>query len=370
MGRVALSEGLAADIGLALGTLELNVALSVEPGETVAVLGPNGAGKTTVLRALAGLLAIDRGAIRLDGAVLDDPAADRFVKPEDRPVAMVFQGYELFGHLRVVDNVAFGLRARGVGRTEARRRAREWLDRLGLADRADDRPGALSGGQGQRVALARALAVEPQLLLLDEPLAALDASTRRQVRRQLAGELGQLAPLRVVVAHDPLDVAALADRVVVLEHGRVSQAGRLDAFAARPRSRYVADLVGTNLLEGRVEAVGAGPAGPVTVALAGGGVMTGSSPEPQLNPGVSVFAVVHPRSVALHPRPPEGSPRNVWPATVSGIEMEGARVRVQLDGAPSLAAEVTPAAVAALALEPGGKVWAAVKASEVDVSAA
>ena len=243
---------LAARIELRLGTLDLQIELTVEPGEIVALLGPNGAGKSTVLRCLAGLEPIDDGRILLGGTAIDDPAANVFVEPEQRPIGFVFQDYVLFAHLSVLENVAYGLRARGVAKGEARERAGQWLERMNLTEYSSERPDSLSGGQAQRVALAWALATNPRLLLLDEPLAALDVGTRAIVRRDLRRHLETFEGMRLIVTHDPVDAHALADRVVVLEAGRVAQAGTLAEVTAHPRTRYVADLVGVNLVAGEV----------------------------------------------------------------------------------------------------------------------
>ncbi|HEV3498321.1 MAG TPA: ABC transporter ATP-binding protein, partial [Actinomycetes bacterium] len=221
-----MTTGLAATVALTLGTLDLDVSLTLPMGTTVALLGPNGAGKTTLLRALAGLQPLQRGRVALDGEVLEDAAAGTWRPPEDRPIGVVFQDYLLFPHLSVLENVAFGLRCRGVSRTESRRRAHAWLERVGLGDRHGARPRELSGGQCQRVALARALATDPQLLLLDEPLAALDASTRIEVRRDLRRHLASFHGVRLLVTHDPLEAIALADELVVLEDGHVCAAAR------------------------------------------------------------------------------------------------------------------------------------------------
>jgi molybdate transport system ATP-binding protein len=346
--------GLAASVRLTRGSLRLDVNLSVDVGGTVAVLGPNGAGKTTLLRALAGLEALEQGSVVLDGKVLEDVASGIRVAPEHRPVAVVFQDYLLFPHLSVLDNVAFGLRSAGLGRVEARSRSREWLARMGLADREGLRPRGLSGGQAQRVALARALAVEPRLLLLDEPLSALDASTRVEVRRELRRHLESFPGVRVLVTHDPLEAMTLADRLVVMEDGRVVQQGSASEINARPRSRYVADLVGVNLFEGQAagDRVDVGGKASLLVAEAGTG---------------PVFTVVHPRAVALHRRRPEGTPRNVWAGRIEALDQEGERVRVRLGGPLPIVAEVTAAAVADLDLAEGADVWASVKASEVTV---
>ena len=340
-----------------LGDLHLDLDLSVGTDQVVAVLGPNGAGKTTLLRALAGLLALQHGRVVLDGDVLEDAATGVRQAPEDRAVAVVFQDYLLFPHLTAVENVAFGLRCRGMARSQARGRAREWLDELGLADRADARPGGLSGGQAQRVALARALATEPRLLLLDEPLSALDVSTRAEVRRDLRRHLASFPGVRLVVTHDPLEAMALADVLVVLEGGRLVQSGTPAEVSARPRSRYVADLVGVNLWRGR--------AGDRRVVLDGESVL--HAPDANTGGTGEVFALVHPRAVSLHRRPPEGTPRNVWEGVAESLDLEGDRVRVRVGGPLEIVAEVTPAAVAELRLADGGPVWVAVKATEVAV---
>jgi molybdate transport system ATP-binding protein len=345
---------LQARVELTLGRLRLDVELAVASGELVVLLGPNGAGKTTLLRALAGLVALDHGRVVLDGQVLDDPAAGAHLATERRPIGFVFQDYLLFPHLSALENVAFGLRARGVPRAEARRRAAAWLDRVGLAGHAGSRPGALSGGQAQRVALARAMVSDPRLLLLDEPLAALDAATRAEVRRDLRRHLASFDGTRLLVTHDPLEAVALADRLVVLEGGRVTQTGTPQQVSARPRSRYVAELVGVNLFRGHA-------AGGV-VRLAGGATLVAAGDHHG-----EVFAAVHPHAVALHRRAPEGTPRNVWAGTADTLDIVGDRVRVRVAGPVPIVAEVTPAAAAELRLADGGPVWASVKATEVAV---
>ncbi len=345
---------LTAQVVLRLGTLDLDVSIDAPPGEIVAILGPNGAGKTTFLRAVAGLVPIAQGRVSLDGVVLDDAARRIHLPPERRPIGVVFQDYLLFPHLSAIENVAFGLRARGAPGREAHARAASWLDRLGLADQADTRPRALSGGQAQRVALARALAIDPRLLLLDEPLAALDASARGDVRRDLKRHLASFAGIRIVITHDPLEAIALADRLVILERGRVVQTGSPADVTQRPRSRYVADLVGVNLLRGT--ATGG------HVALSGGAKLQSAD-----GADGEVFAVVHPRAVALHRARPEGSPRNVWRGRASALDFQGDRVRVRVEGEMPIVAEVTPAAVRALELAEGGEVWVSVKATEITV---
>src|SRR5262245_16350226 len=208
---------LAAHVRIELDGFTLDVELAIAPGQTVAVVGPNGAGKTTLLRALAGLRGLSAGRIELDGTVYDDPDARIYVPPEARPVGVMFQDNLLFPHLTALENVAFGLRARGLSRREARQRAADWLQRVGLDGRTRARPRELSGGQAQRVALARALASDPAMLLLDEPLAALDATTRNEVRRDLRRHLTTFRGVRVLITHDPIDAAVLADHMVVLD---------------------------------------------------------------------------------------------------------------------------------------------------------
>lgn len=345
------------DLSVRRGSLDLDIALTVERGELVAVLGPNGAGKSTLLRCLAGLLAIDRGSIRLEDSTLDDPAGDVFVPPEQRPIGVVFQDYLLFPNLTVLENVAFGLRARGVGRAEARRRSTDWIERVGLGAYAGARPGAISGGQAQRVALARALATDPHLLLLDEPLAALDAATRSEVRRDLRHHLDSFDGIRLLVTHDPVDAYALADRVVILEDGVVTQTGPLTDVVSRPRTAYVAELVGLNLIAGefRDDALATEHGGTVVAA---GAIDAGPA-----------FAAVRPQAVSLHRRRPEGSARNVWELTVDHVDQHHDRARVRLGGPLTIVAEVTPAAVAELDVRPGERLWASVKATDVELYA-
>jgi len=345
---------LRADVELVLGRLHLEVDLVIEEGEVVALLGPNGAGKTTLLRALAGLQELRAGRIELDGQVLEDVAGRVRLPPERRPVGVVFQDYLLFPHLSALDNVAFGLRSQGVRGREARAQALVWLERVGLEDQANARPRTLSGGQAQRVALARALAINPRLLLLDEPLAALDASTRLEVRRELRRHLDSFPGIRLVITHDPLEAMALAGRLVVIEAGRIVQSGSAAEVTERPRSRYVADLVGVNLFRGRARGE--------TVELDGGSQLIAAG----AGQG-DVFAVIHPRSVSMWRSRPDGTPRNVWRGTAAGLDLEGERVRVRVASVPPIVAEVTPAAVAALRLHEGGEVWVTVKATDVNV---
>ena len=345
---------LRANIAVKLGSLELDVRIEAGEDEVIAILGPNGAGKTTLLRAIAGLIPLDRGRVELDGVVLEDTVAGVYLPTDRRPIGVVFQDYLLFPHLSVLANVAFGLRSRGMGRRDSSAKALEWLGRVGLESYADARPGALSGGQRQRVALVRALATEPRLLLLDEPLSALDASARADVRRDIRKLLATFKGIRLIVTHDPLEAVALADRLVVIEKGTIVQSGTPAEVTERPRTPYIADLVGVNLFRG--SAAGG------EVRLAGGGAVSVGSREQG-----DVFAVIHPRSVVVHRTRPEGSSRNVWRGRADGIELVGDRARLRVEGEMPLVAEITPGAVSELRLAEGGEVWVSVKATEVAI---
>jgi molybdate transport system ATP-binding protein len=335
------------------GGFDLDVDLSVGSGETVAVVGPNGAGKSTLLRTLAGLLPLTDGRIVLGGEVFDCPAERVFRPPEDRPIGVVFQDLLLIPHLTALANVAFGLRCRGHSRQQARGEAGEWLDRLGLADKLHARPRNLSGGERQRVALARALATSPRLLLLDEPLSALDVGTRVDVRRHIVHALRTFDGVRVIITHDPTEALTLADRIVILEGGRIVQSGPPAEVTARPRSAYVARFVGLNLMTGSAHGH--------RVAVAGNELFSADEAEGE------VCAVIHPRAVSVHLTAPEGSARNVWPGHITGVEVGVDAVRVTVDGKPPVVAEVTGAAVREMSLQIGAPVWVSVKAGEVQV---
>ncbi|MBN9619383.1 MAG: sulfate/molybdate ABC transporter ATP-binding protein [Actinobacteria bacterium] len=337
-----------------LGEFTLDVDIEAPAGEVLAVLGPNGAGKSTLLRVIAGLLALDSGAVRLGDEVLDAPDRRTFVPPQQRRIGVVFQDHRLFPHLRVVDNVAFGPRSRGVHKGPARATARRWLDRLGLHDLARRYPRQLSGGQAQRVALARALAVDPAALLLDEPLAALDVQTRAEVQGELREHLRAFAGPTVIVTHDPIEALLLATRIVVLERGRVVQAGSPAEITSRPLTPYVARLVGMNLYVGTVDAGD-------TVHVDGGGTVVAADA-----PTGRVLAAVRPSSITVHAVEPVGtSARNVWPATVTSLAPLGDRIRVTARGDFEATVDVTAAAVAELRLAPGQAVWLSAKATDV-----
>jgi molybdate transport system ATP-binding protein len=333
------------------GGFTLDIALSIVSGEVVALLGPNGAGKSTALRALAGLLPLSAGHIRLGGDLLDHPDRRVWTPTERRHIGVVFQDYLLFPHLSVLENVAFGPRSHGLGRHAARQRAAGWLDRVGLAEYVRAKPRDLSGGQAQRVALARALAVDPALLLLDEPLAALDARTRLDTRAELHRHLAEHPGATLLVTHDPLDALVLADRLIIIEDGRIVQEGDAATITAQPRTDYVARLVGLNLYRGQAHehSVRIVDGFSLVVADAAEG---------------DVFVAFPPAAVALHSHQPGGSPRNTWPASITDIQRHGDNLRIQLAGPIVAAADVTPAAASHLRLAPGQRVWAAVKAVE------
>ncbi|MFJ9885727.1 ABC transporter permease [Streptomyces sp. NPDC091287] len=323
------------------------------PGSTtIAVVGPNGAGKTTLLRALLGLTPRAYATLRLGDS---DVTA---LPPHRRGVAWVPQDGALFPHLSALANTAYGLRAHGVPRAAARREAQGWLDRLGVGHLAHRKPGQLSGGQAQRVALARALAARPRLLLLDEPLAALDQTTRARVRHTLRGHLADFGGVCLIVTHDPVEAVSLADRVLVLEDGRVLQDEPPAEVTRHPRSPWVARMLGRNAWPGTATADG--------LALAGGGHLVVAEPLPA---GTDALAVIAPEAVSVHRERPTGSPRNVWPGTVREITSGGSRLRLLITSAeaPDLVAEITPGAAADLGIADGSTVWSSVKATEVTV---
>lgn len=342
-----------ADLRLTRGLLQLGVELRAQPGQIVAVLGPNGSGKTTLLHTLAGLIRLQHGQIQVAGSVWDRPAENLWRAPEQRRTGLVLADHLLFPHLSVIDNVGFGPRSRGVSKDDARARARLELEALGLGDRLQVRPRELSSGQAQRVALARALATDPALLLLDEPLSALDPTTRAQTRADLGVRLRGFDGITILVTHDPLDALSLADRLIFVEAGRLVQEGTPQEVIARPLDAYVAQVVGLNFLRGqRVSGQ--------EVDVGGTTVVASEVPD-----GAAVCVTIAPSAVALYRARPHGSPRNTWPVTVGDIQLIGQTARVSLAGPFSLVAEVTIAAVADLRLAAGQELWATVKATEV-----
>ncbi|MCM2417585.1 ABC transporter permease [Streptomyces sp. RKAG293] len=324
--------------------------LDAEPGTTIAIVGPNGAGKTTLLRALLGLTPRAHAELRLGSTDVTN------LPPHKRGVAWVPQDGALFPHLTALSNTAYGLRTHHVPRSDARRTAQQWLDRLGVGHLAHRRPAQLSGGQAQRVALARALAARPRLLLLDEPLAALDQTTRAHVRHTLRTHLDGFGGVCLIVTHDPVEAVALADRVLVLEDGRALQDASPADVTRHPRSPWVARMLGRNAWPGTATTSG--------LALAGGGQLVVAD---TLTEGARALAIIAPEAVSVHRDKPAGSPRNVWPGTIREITSAGSRLRllVTSDQAPDLVAEITHQAAAELGLTDGTSVWTSVKATEV-----
>ncbi len=359
---------LSADVEVRLDGFHEEVALDVGDGEVVAVLGPNGAGKTTLLRALAGVRPLTGGRIALDDLVLDDPARGILVPPEQRSCGLVFQEHLLFPHLDARANVAFGPRRRGASRSEAAVVAGEWLERLDVADVARQRPGSLSGGQSQRVALARALATGPRLLLLDEPMAALDVTQRSTVRRLLRDHVAESGASCVLVTHDPLDATALSDTLVLVDAGRAVQRGTPAEVARRPASPWVARLLGVNLLQGRVRGgwfdLGAGLALPATGApegerwavLAGRSVYVTTDGADDGPPGGPRGGAVDGRSVA-------------WGTRIVSVQPTGDRVLLGLEYPPGLSADVPPERPDGGRWTEGMSVRASIDPSELDLYA-
>ncbi|MCP3820624.1 ABC transporter permease [Streptomyces sp. A3M-1-3] len=325
--------------------------LDAEPGTTIAVVGPNGAGKTTLLRALLGLTPRAHAVLRLGATDVTG------LPPHRRGVAWVPQDGALFPHLSALANTAYGLRAHGVPRAAARRTARDWLDRLGVGHLAHRKPAQLSGGQAQRVALARALAARPRLLLLDEPLAALDQTTRAHVRHTLRRHLDGFGGVCLIVTHDPVEAVSLADRVLVLDDGRTLQDAPPAEVSRHPRSPWVARMLGRNAWPGTATAEG------LELAEGRGRLVVADS----LADGTPALAIIAPEAVSVHRDRPGGSPRNVWPGTVREITSVGSRLRILVtsDQSPDLVAEITPEASAELGLADGVSVWTSVKATEV-----
>ncbi|TWD54882.1 molybdate transport system ATP-binding protein [Arthrobacter sp. AG367] len=344
-----------------------DVALSVRPGETVAVMGPNGAGKSTLLAGIAGLLRPDSGRAELNGRTLFDLDGGKrtWAAPHRRGTALLAQEPLLFPHLNALDNVSFGPRSAGVSKRNAEEQALHWLAEVEAGELAGRRPAQLSGGQAQRVAVARALAADPALLLLDEPLAALDIHSapllRRLFKRVLAGRQA------IIVTHDVLDALVLADRVVILENGRIAEEGPTRAVLERPRSSFAAGLAGLNFIPGILD--GAGVRTSHGLRIAGHdeeAVPAAASGEPVPlpragGPGVAVFP---PSAVSVFLDDAHGSPRNSFAVTITDLEPHGDQIRVRAGG---LAADITPAASADLGLVPGMTVHFVVKAAAVSV---
>jgi molybdate transport system ATP-binding protein len=344
----------------------LDVEFSVAPGEVLAILGPNGAGKSTVLNVLAGLVRPDTGEVRVGGRVLTDTSAGIQVDTYDRRVGLLMQDPLLFPHLTVGSNVAFGPRtSKRLSSKDSRDLAQHWLQECDAAELVGRMPRQLSGGQAQRVALARALAAEPDVLLLDEPLTGLDVAVASAMRRVLRRVLARDGRSALLVTHDVLDVVTLADRVIVLEQGRIVESGTTTAILATPRSRFGARFAGVNLVAGR--------AGPDGTVLTGWGSIWHGQQDPAVEEGDSVVAVFAPSAIAVYRDEPHGSPRNVVEIVVAELDSRGPAIRIraeeQPDGAPGLAADVTAESATELKLAPGDRLFFAVKSQQVSVHA-
>ena len=347
------------ELSMSIAARNLELSLSVGPTETVALMGANGAGKSSVMQALSGLVKPDAGHATLSGRPLFRLGTDSiWLPPHERGVGSLAQEPLLFPHLSVLDNVAFGPRSQGVPKAAAAKTAWHWLREVDAWDFAGRKPAQLSGGQAQRVALARALATDPELLLLDEPMAALDVNTtpflRSLLKRVLAGRRA------IIVTHDVLDALMLADRIVVLERGHIVESGPTAAVLAHPRSAFAASLAGLNVLTGSLSGSTLLTSDGVHVTgRPAGGTGTQVPPEEGGSEGMAAFP---PSSVSVFLAPPAGSPRNCFMVTVTELEPQGGHIRVRASG---LAADVSAAAIVELGLEPGAEVFFVVKAAEV-----
>ncbi|MGV0793718.1 sulfate/molybdate ABC transporter ATP-binding protein [Mycolicibacterium sp. XJ1819] len=330
----------------------VDIEFEVAAGEVLAVLGPNGAGKSTALHVIAGLVRPDSGVVRVGDRVLTDTGAGVHVATHARRVGLLLQNPLLFPHLTVAANVAFA---------PCSRRPEHWLAQVDAADLAQRRPRQLSGGQAQRVALARALAAEPDVLLLDEPLAGLDVAAAAAVRKVLRRVLARDGRSAVLVTHEVLDVLTLADRVLILESGRVVETGSAATLLATPKSRFGARFAGVNLVGGTAADGG--------VLSTGFGTVWHGVAASDVVAGEKAVALFSPAAVAVYRDEPHGSPRNTVAVTVAELDSRGSSIRVrgedQPDGAPGLAADITADSAAELRLAPGDRVYFTVKAQEV-----
>lgn len=352
----SLVTALRFDATVRRGGFEVIAEFEIAAGDKAAIVGPNGAGKSTILSTIAGLIPVDEGELEIGGVTVDDPARNLFVPSKDRRLGFVFQDHLLFPNMSVLDNVAFGLRSRGVSKSDARAVAMDLLRDDALESLAARRPTQLSGGQAQRVALARAIATDPDVLLLDEPMSALDVESRADVRARLSRYLEAFTGAVVMVTHDPADASLLADRLIVIEGGSVVQTGTPRQVRRNPASAYVASFAGLNHLRANVEG------GLITVPGTSESLQTADR-----SISGPALVTIAPSAVALHRDRPAGSPRNVWSTQIVGVEELGDVRRVILGEPFEFAADLTPGAVEAMTLAEGQQIWASVKATEVGV---
>ncbi len=350
-----MTGGLSLRVMAPLREFALDLELEVAPAERLAVVGPSGAGKTSTLRLIAGLLTPQEGRVALDDEVWLDTEAAIDLPPERRRCGYVFQDYALFSPMSAWRNVAHGMR--GTPRSERRARAGEMLDRFGIANLADARPAELSGGERQRVALARALAAGPRVLLLDEPLSALDSATRKSSVRELHTLLGGIDIPIVLVTHSFDEAALLGDTIAVLDRGSIVQRGSASEISAKPSSAFIADFAGASVLRGTAFA---GSGGLTNVRLDGGGEVR--SVDSAIGP---VAACVYPWEIALEPpgMPRRDSALNRVEGQIDSITAIDNRVRIGLRTPQPLSLEITGTSASAMGLRGGERVVAAWKAT-------
>lgn len=350
-----------------------NARLEVSPGQFLTLIGPNGCGKSTLCLMIAGLLRT-QGYLKIADKTLDEPGwHGTFVSPGKRPVALLAQNPGIFTHMSVLDNVAFGPRCQGQGRRRARQRAWQELHAVGASHLAYRQGGELSGGQAARVALARALATSPRVLVLDEPMAALDVPSRSQMRALLRERAKARAITVVMVSHDLVDIASLSDAVAVMQAGQLITQGPTTEILSTPSTEFVASLTGASLLNGTLAGDEATP-----LLKLGKGLSLRLSQWPQANAdepawqvGAKAVALINPDAIALYPQQPKGSPRNVIPVSVSSLDGDGAVVSLSLrlaDG-QRLRTRLTAAAIAELGIQAGTSLFAVIKATAITLEA-
>jgi len=350
---------LSVQVSKQLREFPLEIGFDVRPAETLVIIGPSGCGKTTTLNIIAGLLAPDEGTIVLGDRVLCNTECGPCLPTEKRNVGYVFQDFALFPHMSVLENVAYGLRARRRPGREVRKKVDDVLGLLGIEHLRAHRPGALSGGERQRVALARAIACDAEILLLDEPLGSLDAQTRNRVRGELQRMLRVVGRIAILVTHDYIDALTFGDQICVMDRGRVLQMGERQELLRHPRSRFVAELTGVNFFQGTIS--GSLRQG-VAEVWVGDACLYAASSREELGDTLLAF---FPTDVSVSRERPSGSPRNVFESRVQEIVHMGDKVRILLNGAVPLCAEITAESLDKLSIRAGDTVYASVKATAI-----